>query len=158
MAQAQPTKPSIMPPPPPVPGVIFSQLDQGYTGGTVALLRNLAKKLNDSLHYASQGKYYFQDIMDNNADLSGADPDERNIGILCKIVYETFLNKRAPFTKPVDPTTIHKWADNIISSSSYNALTKIPPTSVLSIKIGGNLKSILLDYMNQIKNQNPINQ
>lgn len=157
IAQAQPqAETKILPPPPAVPGVILSQLPSGYNNNTVTIITSLTKKLNDALHYASQGQGSFQDIMDNNLDLSGADINFKNIGVLSKMFYNTFLNSRNTFTKKVEPDTIHKWVDNIISNPSYNSLTQIPASSTLSTKIGGNLRDIIFDNLTSIKNQNPV--
>lgn len=154
---AQPsTAPATIPPPPALPGVLSVHLPEGYNSSTIPLLIGLAQKLGDALHYASNGKDNFQKIIDNNLDLSGAIPDEKNVGGLAKRVYNTFFNARNPFTRgKVPANNIHNWADTIISSPEYNNLSQINPTSTLAIKLQGNLKSLLLDYINQIKQQNP---
>ncbi len=157
IAQTQPQgQTKVLPPPPAVPGVILSQLPSGYNNATVTSLKSLTDKLNIALHYSSDGEGSFQDIMNNNLDLSGADNNFKNIGTLSKMFYDTFLNRKNPFTKKIEANQIHNWADSMLSSSPYNSLTQIPATSPLSSKIGGNLRDIIFDNLTSIKNQNPV--
>lgn len=154
----QPTvTPAIVPAPPTVPSILFSHLSEGYNGGTVAMLIGLTQQLNNALHYASNGKANFQKIIDGNLDLSAASPDEKNVGALCKKWYLTFLNSRNTFEQKVTGKTIATWADAIISSPEYSSLSQVNPTGTLATKLQGNIKTIILDYINQIKQQNPVN-
>lgn len=154
---ATPNPPVSIPAAPALPGVLTSHLGEGYNGATIPVLIGMAQNLSDALHYASGGKDNFQKIMDNNLDLSGSDPDVKNVGMLSKRIYSTFFNNRNPFSKGKVPANdIHTWADALISASEYNNLSQIKPTSQLAIKLQGNLKSLLLDHVNQIKQQNPI--
>src|SRR5574338_914218 len=139
------------------PEDLFSYLAEGYNGATVALLRRLTTQLNNALHYATNGRFNFQSIVNNNMELSGQTPDAKNVGLLSKRIYDTFLNKKNPFNnKKVLPTTIHQWTGAITSSPEYNNLSQINPTSQLSIKIGGNLKPEILSYMTSINQSNPV--
>lgn len=160
LAQTQPTQPETttpsIPAPAPPPTDLFSYLNEGYNGATVAILKALTSRLNTALHYASNGKDNFQDIVNNNMDLSGATPDHRNVGGICQRVYNTFLNRKNSFnSKKVNPATITTWADAITSSSEYNNLSQVNPTGQLAIKLQGNLKSEILNFMNGIKQVNP---
>jgi hypothetical protein len=153
---AQPTTtPITVPAPPALPGILSANLATGYNSATIPLLMGLVQKLHEALHYASNGKDNFQKIIDNNLDLSGAIPDVKNVGGIAKKVYITFFNGRNPFTSKVAANIIRNWGDSIINSPEYSNLSQIKPTSPLSIKLQGNLKPLLLDYINQIKQQNP---
>lgn len=160
LAQTTPAAPTVAPvvlsPPTNVPNDLFSHLATGYNGGTVALLTGLTNQLNVALHYASQGQDNFQDIINNNMDLSGAAPDQKNVGMISQKLYNTFLNRKNPFNKKISPQDIHTWADTIINSPETNNLTQIKPTSTLATKLQGNLKTTIVNYLNQIKQQNPI--
>lgn len=153
--QPETTAPTVAAPTPP-PTDLFAHLNEGFNGATVAILSTLTGRLNTALHYASQGKDNFQDIVNNNMDLSGAAPDHRNVGGICQRLYNTFLNRKNSFTKKTDPKTIATWADAITNSSEYNNLSQVNPTGTLATKLQGNLKSELLNFMNGIKNVNPI--
>ena len=160
LAQTQPTQPETttqsIPAPAPPPTDLFAHLNEGFNGATVAILSALTGRLNTALHYASQGKDNFQDIVNNNMDLSGAAPDHRNVGGICQKLYGSFLNRKNSFAKKIDPKTIATWADAITSSPEYNNLSQVNPTGQLAIKLQGNLKSELLNFMNGIKNVNPL--
>lgn len=138
------------------PADLFVHLAEGYNGATVALLTNLTAQLNTALHYASGGKFNFQSIVNNNMDLSGVSPDAKNVGALSQRIYNTFLNRKNSFNgKKVPPATIHSWTAAITNSAEYNNLSQIAPTSQLSIKLGSNLKTGILNYMNSINQSNP---
>jgi len=143
-------------PPPSVPGDIFSNLNAGYNGGTAALLIGLTNYLNSALHYASYGKDNIQKISNNNMDLSGATADHKNIGVIAKKVFDTFLNKKNPFSKKVAGQVVKQWSNAIITMPEYNNLSQMKPTGMIATKIQGNLKTIILDYMNGIKAQNSV--
>lgn len=154
---AQPsTTPATMPPPPAVPGDVFSHLAEGYNGATVPILTALTNKLNDALHYASGGKKSFINIIGNNLELSGLDPDGKHVGSVAQLFYNTFLNKKNAFTKKVDAPTITNWANTITNSPDYNSLSQINPTGTLAIKLQGNLKTEILNYMANLKQVNPL--
>ena len=152
---AQPTEtPAILGPVPSVPGDLLTPLYKGYNPNTVALLTDFTKMLNEALHYASQDKDDFSKIVGNNMDLSGATPDHKNVGMVCDRVFETFLNRKQPFTDKIDTTKIHNWADTLISSPEYNNLSQVKATSILGTKIG-NLKTKIQKFVTDIKQLNP---
>jgi hypothetical protein len=148
--------PVVLNPPPTIPSDLFSHLAEGYNSGTVSLLQGLVNQLGIALHYASQGKDNFQKIINNNMDLSGAFPDQKNIGTICQKIFNSFLNRKAAFKTKVSATNIHTWSDYILNSQEYSNLSQINPTSLLAIKLQENLKTLILNYLNQIKQQNPI--
>lgn len=139
---------------PAVPEYLFSNLDKGYNAGTVALIKQLTNLLNTSLHYASAGKDNFQKIMNNSLDLSGAIQNHKNIGLLSKQLFSTFLNNKNSFTQKVPANNIYQWCATLLNSNEYNSLTQTNPSGQLANKIQGNLKSLILDITNGIKQQN----
>lgn len=156
---AQPeTAAPALPPPSNDLNILFSHLNEGYNSGTVPLLQNLTQQLNMALHYASHGKDNFDKIRGGNLG-SPANPDSKSIGMLSSRVFNTFLNHMNSFNgKKVDPATINNWADAIISSPEFGALSQITPTGPLATKLQFNLKPEIQKYMTTIKNLNPVNQ
>jgi hypothetical protein len=153
----QPTAtPPVLGPVPSIPGDLLSNLYKGYNPNTVKLLTDLVNKLNTAMHYASNGEDNFNKIVGNNLDLSGAIPDQRNVGTISQKVFNTFLNKKNVFDEKVNSITINNWADAITSSSEFNNLSQVKPTSLLATKLQGNLKTEIQSLMTQIKQQNPV--
>lgn len=148
--------------PPAVPGVLFATIANGYNSDTIAPITKLSQILNGALHYASDGKGNLQKVKDNALDLSGAGFDYKNVGIISKKFYSTFLNNGNPFTVPKTAEDINEWANAIQGSSEYNDLTKISPTSNLAQKINsvagtGNLKEAIRAQLDLIRSKNPLN-
>lgn len=163
LAQTQPQQPAqttqpaqaVIPPVPAVPPVIYAHLNNGYNNDTVTSIKAITEILNTSLHYASNGKANFQEIMNNNLDLSDAGPDELHIGVLSKMFYVTFLHSRNDFAAKISATQIHTWANAFLSNSNFQSLTQINPTGTLATKVG-NLRTTLQTLFVNIQNKNPI--
>lgn len=152
---AAPTPTKTLGPVPPIPGVLLTQLPNGYGAGTIPFIVQVVNELNTALHYASEGADNFQKIMDNaTANLSN--PDWKHIHNVAKQFYTTFLNSKNPFAKPVPTSTIHQWADAIISNSDFTSFSHINPTSQLATKLQGNLKTDIERFLDSIKKQNPV--
>lgn len=161
---AQPTTtdatatPTVTTSPPAVPSALFTYLPKGYNPNTVQVLQVLVGQLNIAMHYASNGKDNFQKLIDNNLDSSAAVADQKSVDGVARQVFDMFFNKKNDFAQKVSPAQIKTWADAIIGSPSFGALSQIKPTSVLSTKLQGNLKTSLENYLTQIKQQNPATQ
>jgi hypothetical protein len=156
LAQTQPTEtPAILGPAPNIAGNVFSSLHVGYNPNTKDLLINFTKTLNEALHAASKGVDNFNKTIEKNMKLSSADPNHKNIGMICDKVLKTFLNGNQEFKEKIDATTIKNWADALISSPEFNALSQINQNSVLYNKIG-DLKKDIQDFVRNIKQLNPV--
>lgn len=142
--------------PPAVPTSLFTYLPKGYNTNTIQVLQTLVTQLNIAMHYASFGKDNFQKLIDNNLDASATVADQKNVDGVARQVFDTFFNKKNDFAQKVTPAQIKTWADAIIGSPTFGSLSQIKPTSVLSTKLQGNLKSSIENYLTQIKQQNPV--
>jgi hypothetical protein len=168
LGQTQPAQPTTTPapvlgPPPAAPSELFVHLNEGYNANTVNLISGLVRQLNAALHYASQGQDNFQNIIGNNSKFSGGIPDHKNVGMIAKRVFDTFLNKRNSFGNKLVANSIHNWADGILSSAEFSNLSQVKPTSDLANKLSQdptaattNLKSSIQILLDQIKAQNPV--
>lgn len=160
---AQPTTtntatPAVTTSPPAVPASLFTYLPKGYNPNTIQVLQALVSQLNIAMHYASNGKDNFQKLIDNNLDPSATVADQKSVDGVARQVFDTFFNKKNDFAQKVAPAQIKTWADAILGSPSFGALSQIKPTGVLSTKLQGNLKTSIENYLTQIKQQNPVTQ
>ena len=158
MAQAAPTTPTpttappALPPPPAVPGMLLVNREKEYNGPTVTLMSNLAKMLNDAMHYSSQGKDNFQKIIDRTLDQTSVG-DQKNAATVSQLFYNTFLNKGALFNRKVRPNEISTWVNDILNNGQYRAMSSINPA--ITAKLGYNLQDRLMQTLNNIKSNNP---
>lgn len=158
MAQAQPTAPAkVIPPPPAVPSVLFSHLNEGFSAATVPLLVQVADVLNTAVHYASDGYDNFQKFINTSFSFSNSatSPEQRDLRGLCKELYKNLLNSGNAFKEKAPPQQIHNAVASFLNSGEFSNLSQVSPTGQLAIKVP-NLKGSLQDSMNQIKSQNPI--
>lgn len=117
--------------------------------------------LNGSLHYASGGKGNLQKIKNNAFDPNDADDISKNIGLVTKQIYSTFLNNGNAHIDAYDAQKITIWVDTVLGSTAYNDLATVKPTSPLATKLqsvtgGSSLKDAIRKQLEQIKTKNPI--
>ncbi len=156
---AQESNTPVAAPPTTVPTDLFSNLGSGYNPGTIPLLIDLVEQLNAAIHYASRGKDSFQELVNNsfNLDISRTFAvDQKNINILSKKVFETFLNRKNSFSSKIPAAQIHDWCSGLTSSSEFSNLSQVNPASPLASKLPQDLKPSIQDLVLQIKAQNPI--
>lgn len=160
LAQTQPEQPAqpVVSSPPAVPGVLYANLNQGYNPATAQLLMKIGDQLNTAVHYASQGKDNFQSFLNNNFQIDANklfSVDQGHLRGLSKMFFTNFLNSRNAFTQKVDPRTLSIWCDRFTNSNDFSSLSQINPTGQLATKVPQNIRTSLLDTINQIKAQNP---
>lgn len=158
MAQPAPTSPTpttappALPPPTPVPGMLLVNREKEYNGPTVTLMGQLAKILNDAMHYCSQGKDNFQKIIDRTLDHTSVG-DQKNAATVSQMFYDNFLNKGVLFNRKVRPNEINTWAKAILDNGQYRAMSSMNPA--ITAKLGYNLQDRLMQILNNIKSNNP---
>ena len=127
----------------------------GFQAKNVPWINGLANLLNTSMYYASNGKVSLPWMRSVNFNF-GADQvpsvDLRNIMNFTKLVYnQLFTNLGQAYEQPLTPEQIDEKIRLLKVSQFYNNLSQINPSGQLTIKIGGNLKTLINSYLLQIK-------
>jgi hypothetical protein len=167
LAQAQTAQPSTTTPPvgapPGLPSELTATLNVGYNADTVPIITRLMNVLNQTLHYASNGKGNLQKIKNNSYDANDSSEPAKSLGNVTKQIYSTFLNNGNSHSAAYDAQKINSWADTVLGSSAYNGLQQINPSSPLASKIQNaagtaSLKDAIRTLLDQIKIKNPLNK
>ena len=166
-ATTNPTQPTSPPPQfNPVSGP-WSWLTQAYNQPTVGYLSHLLGILNVALHYSTNGAHNLQ--KDQN-DLGDIDPsgafsvDGKNLILLAKLFYHTFLNNGKAFTQQPTGNQIAQWVNTISTSQPLINLSQLSQTGTLAqqlnaqYKLDGSLRQNLLNYLSYISKYNPAQQ
>lgn len=127
----------------------------GFQVKNMPWINGLANLLNTSMFYASSGKVTLPWMRSVNFTF-GTDQvpsvDLRNIMNFTKLVYnQLFTNLGQAYQQPLTPDQIIEKIELLRNSQFYNNLSRVNPTGQLSIKIGGNLKTLINSYLLQIK-------
>lgn len=172
IAQAMPSLPSTtvntttIPAPPafnPISGP-WTFITKAYNAPTVQYLSYLLGILNTAMHYASNGQFNLQKNQNNlsQIDSSGLfSVDAKNIILLAKLFYNTFLNNGKPFEQLPTPVQIAGWAETISHSQPLANLSQINQTGQLAqqlnfnYKLDGSLRQNIINYLGYIVTYNP---
>lgn len=133
----------------------YPSITIGFTSKNVPWINGLVNLLNTSLFYASAGKVHIPWMRSVNFNF-GTDQapsvDLRNIMNFTKLVYnQIFTNLGQAYQQPLNPQQIAEKKRILLSSQAFNNLSQVNPSSQLSTKIGGNLKTLINNYLLQIK-------
>lgn len=138
----------------------WAWITQFYNPNTVRTLSSLLSMISTSMHYASQGKFNLQA---NQNNLGGVDPsatgstDAKNLILLAKTFYSTFLNNGQPPAKPPTPIQINGWTDSIKTSQALMNLSQLNPTgqAAQQMHLDGSLYQNIVNSLSYLKMYNP---
>lgn len=138
----------------------WAWITQFYNPNTVRTLSSLLAMISTAMHYASQGKFNLQL---NQANLGGVDPsatgstDAKNLILLAKTFYSTFLNNGQPPAKPPTPIQINGWVDSIKTSQPLMNLSQTNPTgqAAQQMHLDGSLYQNIVNSLGYLKMYNP---
>jgi hypothetical protein len=166
-ATANPTQPTTPAPQfNPVSGP-WSWITQAYNPQTVGYLSYLLRILSVAMHYATNGEHNLQ--KDQN-DLGDVDPsgafsvDGKNLILLAKLFYHTFLNNGKALAHPPTGNQIAQWVNTISTSQPLLNLSQLSQTGPLAQQLNaqysldGSLRQNLLNYLSYIARYNPAQQ
>lgn len=133
----------------------YPSLRIGFQNKNVPWINGLANLLNTSLYYSSDGKTHLNWMRSVNFNF-GTDQvpsvDLKNLMLFSKMVYQQlFTNLGQAYTQQLTPEQIAEKIQYLRTSQPFNNLSQVSPTGQLSTKIGGNLKTLIYNYLLQIK-------
>lgn len=145
----------------------WAWLPSVYNTETVRYLSYMLNIISTAMHYTTNGQYNLQK---NQNDVNSIDPsglpsvDAKNIVMLAKLFYSTFLNNgNQPPQKP-QAIQINQWARNISGSQPLLNLSQLTQTGTLAqqlnaqFRLDGSFRQNIINYLNYIIQYNPVQQ
>jgi hypothetical protein len=133
----------------------YPSLVIGFNTKNVPWINGLSNVLNDALYYTSNGQVNLQWMKTNNfgAGISQIpSQDLKNIMAFCKLMYTyVYTNLGQEFKQALTSEQIAEKINYIKSQPSLNNLPSSNTSGQLTTKLGGNLKTIIQNYLLQIK-------
>ena len=107
------------------------------------------------MHYSTFGKVNFEKLKNNNFSIDSSSlpsPDQKNLVNFSKNIFKYFLNSGNSFNKKLTSSQIKLFVDDLLSSQEISNL----PVSggLLSQKISGNLKTLIINLLTNLKTIN----
>ena len=133
----------------------YPTIIQGFGAANVPWINNLSNVLNDSLYYSSNGQVHLNWMKSNNFNFGTTQipsDDLKKIMSFCKVVYShLYTNLGQNFKQPLNQAQIAEIVKFVNSNPALNSLPTVVSNGQLASKIGGNLKTIIQNYLLQIK-------
>ena len=133
----------------------YPSLVVGFGAKNVPWINGLSNILNDALYYTSNGQVYLQWLKSNNFGPGVSQvpsQDLKNIMTLSKVIYTyIYTNLGQDYKQALTSEEISQKINYIKSQESLNNLPTVNPFGQLNTKLGGNLKTIIQNYLLQIK-------
>lgn len=127
----------------------------GFTSKNVPWINGLTNVLNLALFYTSNGQVNLTWMKNNNFNIGTTaipSQDLKNIANFCKVLYQNiYTNLGQNYQQPLNTQQIAEKI-NILNNNQF--LNNLPTTMIsgqLQSKLGGNLKTIIKNYLLQIK-------
>lgn len=139
----------------------YPNIRTGYNSQSVQIIDSLISLLNNAIYYTTAGALNFLKFKENGFNFdasSAASTDQKNIMLFSKKVFQLLLNNGNTFDQPLTGQQVTNIANTLNSSIELSSLAQTAPTSTLSIKIQGNLKTLISSYLEYLKLANPINR
>lgn len=152
--------PNIGPPPTFIASNIYPSLTKGFSSGAVTIINNLSTYINNALFYASAGEYSLPKLYNLNFNFSptiipDANRDLKNLTLFAKQIYSEIYNAGNAYSVPLKEKEFKDKITTLLGSFYLNNLSQVNPTSQLSIKMGGNIKTDIIDLLRSLLNVAP---
>jgi hypothetical protein len=133
----------------------YPTLVQGLGTNNVPWVNRLSNVLNNALYYSSNGQVNLNTMKSNNFNAGITQvpsEDLKKIMSFCKVVYNyLYTDLGQNFKQLLSPEQIADKVKIVNSSPSLTNLPTVVSSGQLATKIGGNLKTIIQNYLLQIK-------
>lgn len=133
----------------------YPSIITGFQSKNVPWIVGLSNLLNTSMYYSSNGKVTLPWMRSNNFNF-GTDQipalELRNLMNFTKLVYnELFTNLGQPYNNQLTSGQIIDKIHKLNSSQFLNNLSSVQPGGQLATKVGGNVKTLIQNYLFQIR-------
>lgn len=142
-------------PPSFIPSNLYPGMILAFSERNAAIINGLASLLNNGLYYSSNGQVSLSSMKANNFSAGTShvpSSDLRNLMNFSKAIYQNlFTNLGINYDRKLSSEEIKEIVDNLKNNQYLNNLPATNPTGQLGTKIGGNLKTLMINYLSNIK-------
>jgi len=132
------------------PGIIIA-----YTSKNLPAINGLANVINLALYYSSNGQISLMSMKSSNFNIGTTNvPSQslKNLMNFCKILYnQLFTDSGAEYKNKLTPEQIQEKITNLKNNQFLQNLPSTNPMGQLGTKLGGNLKTEIINYLSNIK-------
>lgn len=134
---------------------LYPTLTRGLNATNAGIINKLCHSLNDALYYSSDGKIHlpWMKSVNFNYDTSGATSTNlKNLMLFARLLYQNLITDQGNnFKEPLTPEQIKERVDRLTQSQPLNNLSSTNLGSQMGTKVGGDLKTVIRNYLLQIK-------
>jgi hypothetical protein len=134
---------------------LYPTIITAFQSKNTSWINGLANVLNIAMYYTSGGNVSLPWMKSNNFNFDASQipsVDLRNLMNFSKLVYnELFTNSGQPYKGQLTPLQISQKINKLNSSQFLNNLSSVQSGSQVNTKLGGNIKTLIQNYLLQIK-------
>src|SRR5579864_8569697 len=150
------TNAAVPPDPSPLASSLYPTIRVGFDPARVSIIETLVKMLSLGANIATNGKYNFQNLRNQNFQFdpsSLTSPDQKNLLVFFLKVYKTLLNGGQPFTTAVTADQVKQMVPFLLQSPELANLSQINPTGQISQKsnLSGSFKDNIRDLVARLQ-------
>lgn len=138
----------------------YPALRTAFNSNAISIINNLSSYLNQALFYASDGNYTMSKLFSINFNFSptmipNVNRDLKFLVLFAKEVYNTIYNAGNKYIDLLKKEEYVNKINNLLQSQNLNNLSQTNPTGQLSIKMGGNIKTDIINFLRLLLNIAP---
>lgn len=134
---------------------IYPTIVTGFTSRNIGYINALADLLNTCIFYSSNGQLDLNRMKTNNfsSGLTAVpSADLKNLMGFSKALYNImFTNHGQDFKKQLSPQEIQQLINNLENNQFIQNLPSTNPVGQLATKVEGNIKTLIVNYLSNIK-------
>jgi hypothetical protein len=134
---------------------LYPSIIVGFQNKNVPWINGLANLLNTAMYYTSGGKVTLPWMKSNNFNFDTSQVpsiDLRNLMNFTKVIYnQLFTDNGQAYKGSLTPLQISQKISNLSSNQFLNNLSSVQPGGQVNAKLGGNVKTLIQNYLLQIK-------
>ena len=134
---------------------LYSSIVTGFSSRNIAYINALADLLNTAIFYSSNGQLDLNRMKANNFSVgltAVPSADLKDLMGFSKALYNVvFTNNGQEFKKQLSPQEISELINNLKNNPFLQNLPSTNPVGQLATKVEGNIKTLIVNYLSNIK-------
>lgn len=138
----------------------YPGLRKGFSPNAITIVDNLSSYMNKALFYASDGQYNMTKLSSNNFNFSptmipSTNRDLKNLLLFSKEIYSHIYNSGNNYESLLNAKDYKFKINTLLQSQNLTSLAQTNPTGQLAMKMGGNIKTDIINLLNSLISISP---